>query len=167
MSSFGELDLHLIGEGRHERLWERLGAHPLEGEDGVRFAVWAPNAREVAVVGDWNFWSEGADPLQPQGSSGVWAGVAENAREGQAYKLAVKGSDGVVRLKADPVAFRAETPPGTASLVYRSTYEWQDDDWLARRAESDPLTAPLSVYEVHAASWRQGLGWRDLADELG
>ena len=167
MTSFGELDLHLIGEGRHERLWERLGAHVLDGEDGVRFAVWAPNARGVSVVGDWNVWSEGADPLEPQGSSGVWSGVAENAREGHAYKLAVRGADGVVRLKADPVAFRAEAPPGTASIVYRSTFEWSDDDWLARRESTDPLVAPLSVYEVHAASWRQGLGWRDLADELG
>ena len=117
MTSFGELDIHLIGEGRHERLWERLGAHLLDGEGGVRFAVWAPNAREVSAVGEWNYWSEGADPLEPQGSSGIWAGVAENAREGQAYKLAVRGADGVVRLKADPVAFQAEEPPGTASLV--------------------------------------------------
>ncbi|MGH2450654.1 MAG: 1,4-alpha-glucan branching protein GlgB [Candidatus Limnocylindria bacterium] len=165
--AFGELDLHLIGEGRHERLWERLGAHLLDDEDGVSFSVWAPNAREVSVVGDWNFWSEGADPLEPQGSTGVWAVVAPNAREGQAYKLAIRGVDGVVRLKADPMAFRAELPPSTASLVYRSRHEWSDAEWLERRAASDPLSAPLSVYEVHAASWRQGLGWRDLADELG
>jgi 1,4-alpha-glucan branching enzyme len=167
MTSFGELDLHLIGEGRHERLWERLGAHVLDDDDGVRFAVWAPNARDVSVVGDWNYWSEGADMLEVQGSSGIWAGVAENAREGQAYKLAVRGADGVVRLKADPVAFRTEEPPGTASLVYRSTFEWSDGDWLARRGTTDPLVAPFSVYEAHAGSWRQGLGWRDLADELG
>ena len=140
---FGELDLHLIGEGRHERLWERLGAHVVDGEEGVRFAVWAPNARAVSVVGDWNFWSEDADPLEPQGASGVWAGVAENAREGHRYKLSVRGSDGVVRLKADPVAFRAEVPPGTASLVYRSEHSWSDDGWLQRRASTEPLTAPL------------------------
>ena len=164
----GELDLHLLGEGRHERLWERLGAHPLDAEDaGVRFAVWAPNARAVSVVGDWNSWSEGVDALEPQESSGVWAGVAAHAREGHAYKLAVHGADGVTRLKADPLAFRAEEPPATASVVYRSRYTWSDDDWLTQRRGTDPLGAPMSAYEVHAGSWRQGLGWRDLADELG
>ena len=167
-SVLGELDLHLLGEGRHERLWERLGAHPLDGEDaGVRFAVWAPNARAVSVVGDWNSWTEGVDVLEPQESSGVWGGVAAVAREGHAYKLAVHGADGVTRLKADPLAFRAEEPPATASVVYRSRHTWSDDDWLARRRGTDPLRAPMSAYEVHAGSWRQGLGWRDLADELG
>ncbi len=168
MSGLGELDLHLIGEGRHERLWERLGAHVADDvEAGVRFAVWAPNARQVSVVGDWNSWSAGSDPLAPQGSSGVWAGVAPGAREGNAYKLAVTGSDGVVRLKADPVAFCAEAPPGTASVVYRSRHDWSDADWIERRTATDPLAAPLSVYEVHAGSWRPGLSWLDLADELG
>jgi 1,4-alpha-glucan branching enzyme len=162
----GELDLHLLGEGRHERLWERLGAHPLKG-GGVRFAVWAPNARSVSVVGDWNSWSEDADPLEPQGVSGVWAGVVTNAREGHAYKLAVRGVDGVMREKADPLAFRAEAPPATASIVYRTRHAWADGDWLARRRTTDPLAAPMSIYEVHPGSWRQGLGWRDLADELG
>jgi 1,4-alpha-glucan branching enzyme len=162
----GELDLHLLGEGRHERLWERLGAHPLDG-GGVRFAVWAPNARDVSVVGDWNHWSEDSDRLEQQGVSGVWAGVAPNAQEGHAYKLAVRGADGVTREKADPLAFRAESPPATASIVYRTRHAWADDDWLARRRATDPLGAPMSIYEVHPASWRQGLGWRDLADELG
>ena len=107
------------------------------------------------------------DVLEPQESSGVWAGVAAHAREGHAYKLAVHGADGVTRLKADPLAFRAEEPPATASVVYRSRYTWSDDDWLTRRRGTDPLRAPMSAYEVHAGSWRQGLGWRDLADELG
>ena len=133
----------------------------------MRFAVWAPNARAVSVVGDWNSWGEGVDVLAPQESSGVWAGVAAHAREGHAYKLAVHGADGVTRLKADPLAFRAEEPPATASVVYRSRYTWSDDDWLTRRRGTDPLRAPMSAYEVHAGSWRQGLGWRDLADELG
>ena len=168
MSTLGDLDLHLLGEGRHERLWERLGAHVLDREgDGVRFAVWAPNARAVSVVGDWNAWSDGAEPLAPQESSGVWAGVAPGAREGHPYKLAVQGADGVTRLKADPIAFRAEEPPGTASVVHRSRHVWSDAEWLARRAATNPLTAPMSVYEAHAGSWRQGLGWLDLADELG
>jgi len=167
-SVLGELDLHLLGEGRHERLWERLGAHALDGENtGVRFAVWAPNARAVSVVGDWNSWAEGVDVLEPQDSSGVWAGVAAHAREGHAYKLAVHGADGVTRVKADPLAFRAEEPPATASVVYRSRHTWSDDEWLTRRRGTDPLRAPMSAYEVHAGSWRQGLGWRDLADELG
>ena len=166
MKAPGELDLHLLGEGRHERLWEQLGGHPLDGDGGARFAVWAPNARDVSVVGDWNYWSEGADPLSQQASSGVWAGVAPNAREGQAYKLAVRGADGVMRLKADPYAFRAQAPPETASVLYRSRYVWNDEAWLERRAATDPLVAPMSIYEVHAGSWRQGLGWRDLADEL-
>ena len=150
MTAPGELDLHLLGEGRHERLWEQLGGHALDDEAGARFAVWAPNARSVSVVGDWNFWSEGADPLEPQASSGVWAGVAPNAREGHAYKLAVRGADGVTRLKADPFAFRAEAPPATASVLYRSRHTWNDAEWLARRAAADPLAAPMSVYEVHA-----------------
>ena len=166
MKPLGELDLYLLGEGRHERLWERLGAHLLDDDAGARFAVWAPNARGVSVVGDWNDWSEGTDPLVPQASSGVWAGAAGRAREGHAYKLAVRGADGHTRLKADPFAVRAEPPPQTASVLYRSRHAWGDDEWLARRAAVDPLTAPLSVYEVHAGSWRQGLGWRDLADEL-
>ena len=164
MSRPGEIDLYLLGEGRHERLWEQLGAHPLGDGAGVRFAVWAPNARGVSVVGDWNFWTEGADGLESQASSGVWAGIAApNAAEGQAYKFAVRGADGVTRLKADPYAFRAEVPPKTASVVYRSRHAWKDDDWLARRAVTDPLTAPMSIYEVHAGSWRAGLGWRELA----
>jgi 1,4-alpha-glucan branching enzyme len=117
MSRPGEVDLYLLGEGRHERLWEQLGAHPLEGDAGASFAVWAPNARAVSVVGDWNYWSEAADPLEPQAVSGVWAGVAPNAREGQTYKFSVLGADGVRRLKADPVAFRAEPPPRTASVL--------------------------------------------------
>ena len=129
-------------------------------EGGARFAVWAPNARDVSVVGDWNAWSEGVDVLAPQGVSGVWAGVAAEAREGQAYKLAVRGADGVARLKADPVAFRAEEPPRPRrSSTAHATSGATPTGW-ARRAETDPLTAPMSIYEVHPGSWRQGLGWR-------
>ena len=109
----GDLDLHLLGEGRHERLWQALGAH-VQPEGGTRFAVWAPNARAVSVVGDWNGWEGKADPLAPTGSSGVWAGVA-GAGEGDAYKYAVLGADGVLREKADPFACHAEVPPATAS----------------------------------------------------
>ncbi len=164
-ADIGDLDLFLFGEGRHERLWDVLGAHPRD--EGVRFAVWAPNASAVSVVGDWNFWSVGADPLHPQGSSGIWAGTAASAHEGHRYKLAITQADGATTLRADPVAFRAEPPPDTASTVFRSRHVWGDDVWLERRAATDPLTAPMSVYEVHAGSWRKGLGWAQLADELG
>ena len=165
MSGLGEVDLYLAGEGRHERLYERLGAHCVDG-GGVRFAVWAPNATAVSVVGDWNFWSEGADALRPVESSGIWEGVAENATEGQRYKLAVTGADGITRMKADPYAAYAEVPPENASIVYRSRYAWSDEAWLEQRRAADPLTQPVSVYEVHAGSWRQGLSWRELAAEL-
>jgi 1,4-alpha-glucan branching enzyme len=163
----GELDLYLVGEGRHERLYERLGAHvePDPGE-GVRFAVWAPNARGVAVVGDWNRWDASVDLLEPRGTSGIWEAVVLAAREGDRYKLAVHCADGVVRLKADPYAFRAEVPPANASIVYRSGYRWQDDDWLRRRREQNPLDRPLSIYEVHVGSWRVGHGYRELAVQL-
>ena len=161
----GDVDLHLFGEGRHERLWEILGAHPVEG--GVRFAVWAPNAGSVSAVGDWNFWSVGADPLTPQGSSGIWAGVVANATVGQRYKLAITSRSGKTSLRADPVAFRAEPPPDTASTVFASHHVWGDDAWLTSRAAIDPLSAPLSIYEVHVGSWRPGLGWRELATQLG
>src|SRR5688572_19389370 len=160
----GELDLHLAGEGRHERIYERLGAHVVD--DGISFAVWAPNARRVAVVGDWNGWDGRVDPLEPQGSSGIWAGIVPAAAEGQAYKFEVDGADGSMRLKADPFAFHAEVPPKTASRIYRSRYEWGDDAWLERRKLAKPLEEPMSVYEVHAGSWRLGLGWKELADEL-
>ena len=165
MTGLGEIDLHLAGEGRHERLYERLGAHCLD-DGGVRFAVWAPNARAVSAAGDWNFWSESADPLHPLGSSGIWEGVAVNATEGQRYKLAVVGADGITRLKADPYATCAEVPPENASIVYRSRFSWSDGEWLARRRAADPLTQPFSVYEVHAGSWRQGLSWQELAEQL-
>ena len=164
MSAFGELDLYLLGEGRHERLYERLGAHPVE--EGVVFAVWAPNATAVSVVGDFNAWEEGANPLEPQGASGVWAGVVGGAEEGQAYKFGIRTREGELRLKTDPLAFRTEAPPKTASVIFRSRHEWSDDDWLQRRAAGDPLAEPISIYEVHLGSWRGSRGYVELADEL-
>jgi 1,4-alpha-glucan branching enzyme len=164
VSGLGELDLHLAGEGRHERLYERLGAHALD--DGVRFAVWAPNARAVSVIGDWNGWRAGVDPLVPVGSSGIWEGVVAGAAEGARYKYAVDGADGVRREKADPYAVYAEVPPATASVVFRSRHTWRDSVWLERRRTTDPLSRPLSIYELHPGSWRQGLSWRELATEL-
>ncbi len=163
-TGLGELDLHLAGEGRHERLYERLGAHV--SDEGVRFAVWAPNARAVSVAGDWNFWSVGSDPLVPAASSGIWEGIVPGAAEGSRYKFAVAGADGITRLKADPYGAYAEVPPATASIVFRSRHPWSDGEWIERRCATDPLAAPLSIYEVHAGSWRQGLSWRGLAEEL-
>ncbi len=163
--TLGELDLHLIGEGRHERLWEALGARVLDG--GVAFAVWAPNARGVRVVGDFTGWApDDGWPMRSLGSTGVWEIFVPGASAGARYKYRVLGADGHWRDKADPFAAYAEVPPATASVVHRSTYEWTDADWLARRAKRAPHQEPMSVYEVHLGSWRPGLGYRELAEQL-
>jgi 1,4-alpha-glucan branching enzyme len=160
----GDIDLHLIGEGRHERLWDVLGAHPRKS--GVAFAVWAPNARDVRVAGDFNDWSGEAGPMRPHGSTGVWELFVPNAQVGQRYKFEILGPDDVWRLKADPMAFRAEPPPATASIIHESRYEWGDDAWLAARMQWHVHDRPMSVYEVHLGSWRSGRSYRELADEL-
>ncbi len=169
--SIGELDLHLAGEGRHERIYEKLGAHC--DETGTSFAVWAPNAQAVSVVGDWNGWDGRADPLEPQGESGIWAGRVEGVGEGAIYRYELKSPDGHLLLKSDPYAFWTEVPPANASRVYRSRFEWSDDEWLDRRRASNPLYGPLSIYEVHLGSWRwnplegnRPLTYRELATEL-
>ncbi|WP_320068648.1 1,4-alpha-glucan branching protein GlgB [Micromonospora sp. RTGN7] len=163
--TLGKLDLHLIGEGRHERLWEALGARVRDG--GVAFAVWAPNARGVRVVGDFTGWGpDDGWPMRSLGSSGVWEIFVPDAPEGARYKYRVLGADGHWRDKADPMAAYAEVPPATASVVHRSTYQWNDADWLARRARRQPHQEPMSVYEVHLGSWRPGLGYRELAEQL-
>jgi 1,4-alpha-glucan branching enzyme len=127
----------------------------------VRFAVWAPNAQYVSVVGDFNDWDAAADPLAPVDATGIWEGVVESATTGQRYKFHLDGSE-----KADPIAFEQELPPKSASIVFRSEYEWLDGDWLDARRAQLPLERPVSIYEVHAPSWRHGLGWRELATEL-
>ncbi|MET7963373.1 1,4-alpha-glucan branching protein GlgB [Micromonospora zamorensis] len=163
--TLGELDLHLIGEGRHERLWDALGARVFD--EGVAFSVWAPNAQGVRVVGDFTGWGpDDGWPMRSLGSSGVWELFVPNARVGARYKYRVLGADGQWRDKADPLAAYAEVPPATASVVYHSTYRWTDADWLARRAERQPHQEPMSVYEVHLGSWRPGLSYRELADQL-
>lgn len=162
MTPPGEIDLYLFGEGRHERLWEQLGSHLLDNEAGTRFAVWAPNARSISVVGDWNDWSEGADPLEPQASSGIWAGIASNAHEGQAYKFAVLGADGVVRLKADPFAFRAEAPPRTASVVYHSRHVWgmpPGSSGVRRSTPSRRRCRSTRCMQGHGARGSAGESW--------
>ena len=163
--TLGEVDLHLIGEGRHERLWEALGARVFD--EGVAFTVWAPNAGGVRVVGDFTGWGpDDGWPMRSMGSSGVWEVFVPGARVGARYKYRVLGADGHWRDKADPLATYAEVPPATASVVHHSTYQWNDADWLRRRAKRQPHQEPMSVYEVHLGSWRPGLGYRELADQL-
>ena len=152
-SSVGEVDLHLIGEGRHELLWHVLGAHVHdEPEPGTSFVVWAPNARNVSVVGDFNGWDGNADRLTTIGS-GLWEVFVPGVGSGASYKYVVEGADGLWRHKADPMAFHAEAPPATASRVFASTHVWQDDAWLAARAARQPVNEPMATYrsEEHTA----------------
>jgi 1,4-alpha-glucan branching enzyme len=171
LPSLGEVDLHLIGEGRHEELWRVLGAnrhvYPSARGDvaGTSFAVWAPNARGVRLVGDHNRWSP-VHPMRSLGKSGVWELFVPDVGPGSRYKYEVCGPDGVWRAKADPLARATEVPPATASVVEHSTYTWGDGDWMTGRRQQDPHAGPMSVYEVHLGSWRPGLGYRELADEL-
>jgi 1,4-alpha-glucan branching enzyme len=175
LPTLGELDLHLAREGRHEELYEKLGAHAIEvdGIAGVAFAVWAPSARAVSVTGDFNGWDTRLHPLRSLGASGIWELFVPGVPEGSRYKLAIRSADGALHLKADPFAFASEHPPQTASVVHRSRHAWTDQDWLERRAASDPLREPMSVYEVHLGSWRRNplegdrpLSYRELAEEL-
>jgi 1,4-alpha-glucan branching enzyme len=165
LPTLGAFDLQLIGEGRHERLWTVLGAQPRP--DGTAFAVWAPNARGVRVVGDFTGWGpHDGWPMRSLGASGVWEVVVPDAAAGHRYKYRILGRDGVWREKADPLASYAEVPERTASIVYASAYEWGDADWLERRRRRVPHREAMSVYEVHLGSWRPGLTYRDLADQL-
>ncbi|SCD33892.1 1,4-alpha-glucan branching enzyme [Streptomyces sp. DvalAA-14] len=168
LPALGDLDLHLIGEGRHEQLWHVLGAEPMThgGVTGTRFSVWAPNARGVRLAADFNFWDGVAFPMRSLGSSGVWELFVPGVGPGTAYKYEITRPDGSRGMKADPMARATEQPPATASVVTESSYTWQDDAWLARRADTPAHRAPLSVYEVHLASWRPGLNYRELAEQL-
>ncbi|MFJ9556930.1 1,4-alpha-glucan branching protein GlgB [Nocardiopsis sp. NPDC101807] len=170
--TLGELDLHLIGEGRHEELWNALGAHtrvedtPLGEVPGTGFAVWAPDARGVRVIGDFNHWDGVGSPMRSLGSSGVWELFLPGVGDGALYKFQVLGSDGHWRDKADPMARRTQVPPATASVVTTSSYSWGDQAWTAERKGVEQHRAPMSVYEVHLGSWRPGLGYVELAEQL-
>jgi 1,4-alpha-glucan branching enzyme len=166
--TIGELDQYLLGEGRHERLWQRLGAHEqtVDGVAGTAFAVWAPNARAVRVVGEFNSWDGRLHPMRALGSSGVWELFVPGVAAGARYKYELVTPSGALTLKADPVAFAAERPPKTASVVYTSEHSWGDGDWMADRRRRNSLDAPMSIYEVHLGSWRHGLSYRELADQL-
>src|SRR5262249_38530599 len=167
--TLGELDLHLAAQGRHEQLYEKLGAHVLEvdGVVGTAFAVWAPSARSVSVVGDFNDWDGRLHPMRSLGASGIWElfvpGVEERAR----YKYELRTQAGYVQLRADPVAQATEVPPQTASVVYQLHHEWHDEGWLEDRSAQNQLAGPISIYEVHLGSWRQGLSYLELAEQLG
>ncbi|WP_062079221.1 1,4-alpha-glucan branching protein GlgB [Demequina globuliformis] len=172
MPTLGELDLHLIREGRHERLWGVLGANvrtypSVLGEvHGTSFAVWAPNARSVRIVGDFNHWNGVGHAMRSLGASGVWELFIPGVAAGARYKYEILGKDGAWRQKADPMARATEIPPQTASVVAESSYTWNDDRWMTRRGQAEAHRAPMSVYEVHLGSWKQGLGYRELAQEL-
>ena len=152
-----------------------LGAHVQTGAgaNGVTFAVWAPDARHISVVGDWNYWDRAATPLARPAGSEVWAGFSEHAREGHRYKFAITGPDGTTVEHADPWAFQTEEPPATGSIVSRDCYRWGDDAWIHRRDTADQWASPVSIYEVHLGSWRRNSAepyrersFRELAPEL-
>jgi 1,4-alpha-glucan branching enzyme len=157
--TLGELDSHLAAEGRHERLWERLGAHPAHhrGIYGTSFAVWAPTARSVSVVGDFNSWDGRLHPMRSIGSTGVWELFVPEVGPGMRYKFEIRpGRGGPRLLKADPLAFRTEAPPQTASVVHAlDRYQWHDAEFVKARATTDSLRKPISIYEAHVGSWRR------------
>jgi 1,4-alpha-glucan branching enzyme len=157
-SPLGEQDLYLFNEGTHFRLYEKLGAHAgvEDGEAGTWFAVWAPNAERVSVIGDWNLWDKRANLMTERGTSGVWEAFIPGAAPGMRYKYyIVSRYNGYHVDKADPFAFHAETPPLRASVVWNLNYEWQDADWMATRQDKQSLAAPMSIYELHLGSWRR------------
>ncbi|MFT3799276.1 1,4-alpha-glucan branching protein GlgB [Microbacterium sp.] len=168
LPSLGEIDRHLIAEGRHEQLWQVLGAHVRHyaGVDGVSFAVWAPNAQAVRVVGDFNSWDGQGTAMRSLGSSGVWELFVPGLGAGVTYKYEILTRYGDWIFKADPMAQWAEVPPATGSVVTESSHTWGDEAWMSARAQRDVLTHPMSTYELHLGSWRPGLGYRDAADPL-
>ena len=170
-STLGELDMHLITEGRHERLWDVLGSHVRRDSSGeligTAFAVWAPNARNVSLISDFNFWDKKTHRMIPLGSCGLWEIFIPDLGPGIKYKYAIEGRDGRWVDHADPLARQTETPPLTASIVNESGYSWSDERWMNSRAMYQPWRSPISVYEVHLGSWKPGLNYRELADELG
>jgi 1,4-alpha-glucan branching enzyme len=173
--TLSDLDEHLFREGRHEQLWAKMGAHvrTIDGVQGTSFAVWAPAGRSVSVVGDFNYWDGRLHPMRVLGGSGIWELFIPGVGDGARYKFEIRTQTGELRSKADPFAFATEMPPQTASVVYESTFEWSDEDYLSARREGPPVDRPMSVYEVHLGSWRlntlegnRSLTYLELADEL-
>jgi len=171
-----DFDLHLFGEGNHHHIYQKLGAHcvTVDGVQGTRFAVWAPNAKRVSVVGDFNGWDGRVNVMQPRGSSGVWVTFVPGVRPGALYKYEILTQHDHLLLKADPYAFQMQLRPDNASIVADiGGYEWGDAEWMARRREWDHLRAPISIYEFHPGSWRRSwhrqpafLTWDEIADQL-
>ena len=169
-------DLHLFNEGKHARLYEKLGAHAgeLDGRRGTHFAVWAPNAERVSIVGDFNNWNPDSVPMNPQGSSGIWDAFVPDLGRGTVYKYHIRSRYHMYRVdKADPFAFYNEVPPRTASIVWDTWYEWQDHDWMRTRHGRNKFEAPISIYEVHLGSWmrvpeegNRSLTYREMAVKL-
>lgn len=169
----GDYDRYLFHQGRHYESYEFLGSHITEenGTKGVRFTVWAPNAEEISVIGDFNDWNKQSNPMKKIKDSGIWTTFIEGAENKMHYKYWIRGYRGVVRVKTDPYARRQETPPKTASQIYEAEeYKWNDKKWLKKRKNSNHLKEPLSIYEMHLGSWKQDDGelmnYRDIADEL-
>jgi 1,4-alpha-glucan branching enzyme len=169
-STLGELDFHLIAEGRHERLWDVLGAHVKRDADGsllgTAFSVWAPNARAVSLVGDHNYWDRNTHPMVRVGSTGIWEIFIADVGPNTCYKFAICTIHGNWVDHADPMARATEHPPHTASVVTESHYTWSDSEWMTQRQSFQPWRSPVSVYEVHAGSWRPGLSYKQMAQEL-
>ncbi|CAB4706673.1 unannotated protein [freshwater metagenome] len=169
-STLGELDLHLISQGRHENLWNALGAHVRRDESGTllgtTFAVWAPNARAVSLIGDHNFWDRNTHQMLRIGSFGIWEIFIPDIGAGNKYKFAICTIDGHWVDHADPMARATQTPPLTASAIEESTYKWSDGAWIAERETFQSWRAPVSVYELHLGSWRLGLTYLELAVQL-
>ncbi len=172
LPTLGEVDLHLINEGRHERLWDVLGAHvhTYEGVGGpvvgTSFAVWAPNAKGLRIKGDFNSWDGREHPMRQLGVSGVWELFVPGVRSGAHYKFVILGADDQWREKADPMAFATEVPPAQSSRVFQSTYTWGDEEWMEARQRGGAHERPMSVYEMHLGSWKRGRSYTDLADDL-
>jgi 1,4-alpha-glucan branching enzyme len=176
MTLLSSKDVYLFNEGTHFHLYERLGSHPgiMEGVAGTHFAVWAPNAKQVSVMGDFNGWNTAAHPLRPHGDSGIWEGFIERVGKGVCYKYHIRSRySGYKADKADPFAFYAERPPRTGSIVWDLDYTWGDHDWMATRGSTSRLDAPMAIYELHVGSWRRvleeenrPLTYRELAPQL-
>ena len=176
LPTLGDVDLHLFNEGTHRQLWKKLGAHvrTVDGVRGVAFAVWAPNARRVSVIGDFNGWDGRVFPMRSLGSSGVWELFVPDVEPGALYKFELVTREGALRVKTDPFAAKMEQSPGSASIVeLEDSYTWRDDAWMRRRREADLVHAPMSIYEVHLGSWARvpeeggrPLSYREIAPRL-
>lgn len=170
-----EDDLYLFNEGSHFHLYKKLGAHSVthNGTEGTYFAVWAPNARYVAVKGDFNGWNKDSHPLKLRAASGIWEGFIPNLSKGTVYKYHIVSHNNYEVEKADPVALASEIPPKTASVIWDSEYTWNDSDWMAKRSQINNLNSPISIYELHIGSWmrvpedgNRSLSYRELAPKL-